>query len=96
MSINYTIIPSHMQASARRYIEQGIAPGSFLTAVICNDLAGAFGRADDINLASMRDWVSFFYNEAPAPCWGSKAKMDAWLARGGMRGALAVDEGAGQ
>ena len=85
MNVNYDKIPSHMQGAAQRYIENGIAPGSFLTAVICNDLMGAFERADEINAAAMRDWVIFFYNDAPSICWGSPDKFNAWIAKGGMK-----------
>ena len=38
----------------------------------------AFGHADWINQERMKDWVMFFYNEAPAGCFGSRKKMDAW------------------
>jgi len=78
--IDYSRLPEHMQGAARRYIERGITPGDFLTAVICNDLVGAIQRADDVNTAAMRDWVMFFYNDAPSGCWGSSAAMDDWIA----------------
>lgn len=83
---DYTKIPSHMRDGARRYIERGIPPGSFLEAVISNDLKGAFGKADDMNRACMFEWVCFFYNEAPTACWGSPEHFAAWIARGGLNG----------
>ena len=86
MQINYDRIPEHMQGAAQRYIEKGIPPGSFLTAVICNDLRGAFQRADHINTDAMLDWVSFFYNDVPGNCYGSPEAYDAWLKRGGLGG----------
>ena len=86
MTIDYSTLPEHMRDAARLYIEQGIPPESFLTAVICNDLFGAYRRADDINQAAMRDWVVFFHNEAPGGCWGSPDHMNAWIARGGLAG----------
>ena len=89
MTINYSTLPEHMRDAARLYIEQGIPPGSFLQAVICNDLFGAYRRADDINQAAMRDWVVFFYNEAPAACFGSEKQYSAWLKHGGILGAAA-------
>lgn len=73
--IDYTNIPEHMQDAARRYIEHGIAPGSFLTAVICNDLFGAVGIADEINRAAMWRWCLFFYNEAPSMCLGKPSQF---------------------
>ena len=72
-------IPERMMGGISRYIEQGIPPGDFLTAIITNDLREAVGRADDENLRNIPAYVSYFYNEAPRQCWGSQAKMDAWL-----------------
>ena len=79
MSINYDILPQHMRASARSYLEDGIKPGSFLCAVIRNDLAEAFGCADDINRERLHDVVRFFYCEAPSTSWGSGEIMVKWL-----------------
>ncbi len=73
-------IDADMLDGIRNYITHGIEPGGFLTAVICNDLCGAVGRADSRNLPNLPAFVGYFYNEAPSPCWGSPAKMDAWLA----------------
>ena len=79
--IQYDMLPEHIRGGTQRYIENGITPGSFLTAVICNDLSESFGRADETNRARLFDIVSFFYNEAPGPCWGSRDKMDKWIAQ---------------
>ncbi len=78
--IDYSALPEHMQSGAQLYIEEGIEPGRFLTAVICNDLKETIGRADHINRLCLFEIVSFFYNEAPAPCQGSPEKMKAWMA----------------
>ncbi len=84
--IDYSKLPSHMQDGARLYIEKGIPGGSFFTAVVCNDLMEAFRRADDINSARMKEWVQFFYWEAPSGCWGSKEHHDQWVSNGGLLG----------
>ena len=76
--INYSILPEHMREGAQRWIENGIYPGDFLTAVIHNDLTGAVGRADHINRNRLHDIVSFFYNDAPHSCWGDPEKTKAW------------------
>ena len=83
---DYSKLPDHMQDGTRLYIEHGIPPGSFLTAVICNDLFTAMGKADDINRHRLFDWCSFFYNETPAQCFGSPEKMERWMNHGGMSG----------
>ena len=74
-------IPEHMMGGIERYVNQGIPPGDFLRAVICNDLSGAVGRADDENIRNLPAYVAYFYNEAPGTCWGSIAKMVAWMER---------------
>jgi len=74
-------IPKRMMGSIDRYINQKIKPGDFLTAVISNDLKEAVGRADDENMRNLPAYVAFFYNHAPASCWGSKEKMKLWLKR---------------
>ena len=76
--IDYTLLPGHIRGGAQRWIENGIQPGSFLTAVIRNDLTDSFAQADDINVYRMFDIVKFFYNEAPESCWGSRERMIAW------------------
>lgn len=72
-------IPGYMMGGLKRYIENHIPPGDFLTAIICNDLFEAVGRADDVNAANIPAYVGYFYNEAPSACWGSKEKMKAWV-----------------
>lgn len=76
---NYNILPEHMQGAAQRYVEQGIPPGGFLEAVICNNLKEAIMRADDINADHLKDFVMFFYNETPGDCWGSREAMIKWI-----------------
>ena len=71
-----------MMGGIRRYIDDRIKPGRFLTAVICNNLSDAVGQADDENMDNLPAYVAYFHNEAPAPCWGSKKKMEEWLKGG--------------
>jgi len=72
-------IPDRMMGGIRRYVDHGIKPGSFLTAVICNDFVRACGTADDENLRNLPAYADYFYNEVPGNVWGSKEKMDAWV-----------------
>ena len=74
-------IPPRMMVPIERYVNQGIPPGDFLTAVICNDLAEAVGRADEENMANLPAYVSYFYNEVDRDCWGSKEKKAAWVGK---------------
>ena len=72
-------IPEYMEGGIKLYITKGIPPGSFLTAIICNDLIGAIAQADDVNIHNIPAFVAWFYNEAPTNCWGSKEKMIKWI-----------------
>ena len=72
-------VPAHTLGSLQRYIEQRIAPGAFLTAVLGNDLKRAFGSADEWNRQAMHDIVFYLYNYAPSACWGSYDKVTQWL-----------------
>lgn len=72
-------IPDRMGGGIDRYVNEGIIPGKFLQAIICNDLFVAFGKADDENFHNIAAYVDYFYNHAPATCHGSKEKMEAWV-----------------
>lgn len=85
ISPNYSLLPEHMQGAAKRYIEQGIPPGSFLESVIVNDLRGAISRADHINKNRLEDIVQFFTWEAPSICWGSPEQFKNWVAHQGLQ-----------
>ena len=80
--INYEQLPPHLQGGVQRYIEQGVPPGDFLTAVITNDLFLAISHADSTSLAALPDIVRFFYNESPSRCWGTPEKMKTWMETG--------------
>lgn len=77
--MNYDLLPEHMRGSMKRYIEDKISPGGFLTAVLENNLVKALGRADYINKDKIYDIVAFLYTEAPSQCWGSPEKVNKWL-----------------
>ncbi len=72
-------VPEHLQGGLMRYLVHRIPPGHFLTAVLSNDLKEAMGRADEASRAGLYQIVSFLYNDAPAPCWGTPGKVWAWL-----------------
>ena len=72
-------IPGRMQGAIQRYVDNGIRPGRFLEAVICNNLFASVGEADEENLQNLPAYTAYFYNETPSACWGSKEKMEAWI-----------------
>ncbi len=87
----YDMLPEHMQAGARRWVEEGVLTGDFLTHLLLNDLTGAFHHADAENAQAMQTWVRWLWNEAPSACWGSQQKIDQWRRRGGGKGVRDVE-----
>jgi len=77
-SLRLSPIPGNMHGGILRWVENGIPPGHFLTAVLCNDLREACTRADDQNIHLIPEYVSWLYNHAPGQCWGSPERFDAW------------------
>jgi hypothetical protein len=75
-------IPERMMGGIERYINDHIRPGSFLCAVISNNLRDACGQADDENMLNLPAFVAYFYNEAPHNCWGSPEELQAWIDAG--------------
>ena len=75
----YPDAPVHILASINRYVEHGLRPGSFVMAVLSNDLAAAFQTADDESHRGLRDILRYIRWEIPGTCWGSQAKVEAWL-----------------
>jgi len=79
LDINYDLAPDCARGSLQRYLESKIPPGSFLTAVLSNDLREAFSKADEPNREALFDTVRFLYNNAPASAWGSPENVKAWM-----------------
>ena len=80
-------LPHYMLDGLQRYLEQGIPPGSFMTAVLENDFINAACRADGSNRQCLHDWALFVYNHMPSSSWGNRAKVDAWMAAARARNA---------
>jgi hypothetical protein len=73
---NYAILPENLQDGMRRYIEDGIKPGHFLTACLANDFLGALGAASTQTWDYVFQVGMFLYQEVPgrggSNCpWGS-------------------------
>jgi hypothetical protein len=71
-------IPELMRPGLLRWVEEGIKPGHFLSAIIANDLQETFARADDENIFRIQSYIRFLYNHTPSDCWGSENKMKLW------------------
>jgi hypothetical protein len=84
--VDYSTLPERMRGPVQRYIDHGYPFGGFLTAVFCNDFAGAFAKADITNRQALGTLAAFLWNEAPPECWGSWDEFEAWVNKGGQRG----------
>lgn len=62
-----------------RYIENAVPPGSFLLAVLRNDLRAAVAVADSMSLIALPDLVRWLYNDAPRGCSGSPEIVKAYI-----------------
>ena len=82
--VNYKRIPPYTKEDIDAWVRQAATPGSFLHAVLTNDLRTACEKADDRNQLALFDIVGYLYNECPMNCWGSVEKVEAWAAMGGL------------
>ncbi len=71
-------IPDHVLPGLARWLVNGIVPGSFLEAMLSNDLRGVMQSADDENLQRIPDIWNFLYMEIPSSAWGSHERMVKW------------------
>lgn len=72
-------VPEHMHDGLILWLTEGIPPGSFMTAILTNDLREACNRADDTNRYRLYDFVFFLYNYAPVGSWGSWENVQDWI-----------------
>ena len=75
------MIPEGTLDGIKRYVEDRIPPGGFLTAILENKLMESFLRADKENKEVLFEIVSYCYNKLPICCWGSPEKVEKWLNR---------------
>lgn len=80
---DHSAIRDDIRASLDRYAGFGVPTGGFLRAVLESDLFRAVEKADDDNLWVLPQICGLIYNRLPSACWGSKAKVDAWIAQRG-------------
>lgn len=71
-------IPEYMHESIIAYMETGRPVGSFLSAVLNNDLRLAIWNADNNNKHRLFEYVLFFYNHCPVGSWGHENATRDW------------------
>ncbi len=72
-------LPRYMIAGMVNYLVKHLEPGSFMGALLENDLATSVRRADPTNRLKLRSWLSFMERELPLDAWGSKKSVRLWL-----------------
>ena len=73
-------IPARLRPGLARYLTNGVIPGSFLTAVLCNDLAAAVRHCDDPTLSSLKAVLDWMGSCAPSSCHGSTELVSSYAA----------------
>lgn len=61
------------------YVTTGRPTGSFVRAVLENNLKLAFAFADAGNTFAMHAIVAYVYNFVPSICWGTEGRVREWL-----------------
>jgi hypothetical protein len=79
-------IPERTVETLVEYIVTGRPCGSFVQAVLNNDLLDAVRRGDVPSQFHLIDIMKVLVNHAPAGCFGHEGAHDAWVARGGLQG----------
>ena len=74
------LIPEYKRGAMERYMEYGIEPGSFLMAVLSNDLLDASSLADCHNRRRLFDYCFWLANYAPPSSYGSPEIVKRWMA----------------
>jgi len=74
-----TMIPRDTKGGIDRYVDRGVPTGSFLRAVLSNDLFEAVAKADYHNKLALAAICEYIYNYTPDTCHGSPEVVAAWL-----------------
>jgi hypothetical protein len=73
-------VPLGLHSGLVEYFAARRPTGSFLRAVLENDLGEAALRADEVNRWHLADLVVFLHMYVSATAWGSPGAVTAWLA----------------
>ncbi len=79
--IDYAPLPQHLRAGMRRYLELGVPPGSFLRAVLRNDLSAAVLTCSDVTM--LRGIMIWLHNYTPRTAHGSTEAFDSYTPKEG-------------
>ena len=68
----------------KMYVEEGVPTGSFLEALLSNQLMQTFSRADMWNSILIKDIVNVVYNYVPEDAHGSPENYRQWVKQKGL------------
>ena len=88
----WSLIPLHCHSGLAAYFTFGQPVGSFLNAILSNDLIGAAMAADHLNCMALYSYADFLHNCADPRSYGSPAKVRDWIDGGGAHGRLSRHE----
>lgn len=71
-------IPALTVETIARWVFHAYAPGSFMTAVLENNLRLAVACADLENRSALYEIVSLISHHTPVGCWGSPSIVEGW------------------
>lgn len=83
-------IPTYMQDGLIEYVLTARPTGSFLNAILTNNLREACNRADELNKRLIWNYVNFLWNHAPMMCWGNEETVKKWRDIGGYMGLMSA------
>ena len=72
-------IPEDMMKSLNEYVEEGKPTGSFLRAILANDLIKAITGAHERNLPLIKEYALYVHWELPSNCHGSYEIVKEWI-----------------
>ena len=84
-NLNLQGIPEYMHGGVIRYVERGIKPGDFLTAVFANNFMEACDRADSTNAACLFEYGRLLFS-MPLGSHGSPEIVREWIGHAGLKG----------
>lgn len=71
-------IPPGVKQSIDDYVLHGVHSGSFVEAMMANDLMESFGWADESSRSAMFRITCYLYNSVPRGCRGSLDVVEEW------------------
>lgn len=76
-------IPPEIKAAIDGHVMSGKPVGSFVQAVLENNLKTAVVKADESNYLLLGAIIGYCCNEIPVVCWGSEDAVAKWARKGG-------------